>query len=114
MDFYDVHAFVAADSDHSSLRSGNHDYPVSSFSDFQTGKPSSRLCEIPGESTSFRRFALLVVYCLKDVSLLSGSHGIPEALGMGLTALLHLWRRQMLLSMAGGTLFYMFLVQYIF
>ena len=57
---------------------------------------------------------LLVVYCLKDVSLLSGSHGIPEALGMGLTALLHLWRRQMLLSMAGGTLFYMFLVQYVF
>ena len=64
--------------------------------------------EIPGYITylsgvlPYAIMGMLVVYCLKDVSLLSGSHGIPEALGMGLTALLHLWRRQMLLSMAGG------------
>ena len=80
-------------------------------------KPGSRLpgyVKYLGKALPSAVFALLVVYCLKDVSLLSGSHGIPEALGMGVTALLHLWRRQMLLSMAGGTLFYMFLVQYVF
>lgn len=87
------------------------------FLPFLIFKPGSRLpgyVKYLGKALPSAVFALLVVYCLKDVSLLSGSHGIPEALGMGLTALLHLWRRQMLLSMAGGTLFYMFLVQYIF
>lgn len=85
------------------------------FLPFLIFKPGSRLpgyVKYLGKALSSAVFALLVVYCLKDVSILSGSHGIPEALGMGLTALLHLWRRQMLLSMAGGTLFYMFLVQY--
>lgn len=87
------------------------------FLPFLIFKPGSRLpgyVKYLGKALPSAVFALLVVYCLKDVSLLSGSHGIPEALGMGITALLHLWRRQMLLSMAGGTLFYMFLVQYIF
>lgn len=87
------------------------------FLPFLIFKPGSRLpgyVKYLGKALPSAVFALLVVYCLKDVSLLSGSHGIPEALGMGLTALLHLWRRQMLLSMAGGTLFYMFLVPYIF
>ena len=59
-------------------------------------------------------FALLVVYCLKDVSLLSGNHGIPEAIALLVTTLLHLWKRQMMLSMAAGTILYMGLVQYVF
>ena len=59
-------------------------------------------------------FALLVVYCLKDVSLLSGNHGIPEAIALLVTMLLHLWKRQMMLSMAAGTILYMGLVQYAF
>ena len=59
-------------------------------------------------------FAMLVVYCLKDVSFLSGSHGVPEALGIAATVALHLWRRQFLLSIAGGTAVYMFLIQGVF
>ena len=57
---------------------------------------------------------LLVVYCLKGVSLFQGSHGIPEAIASAVTVALHLWKRQTLLSIAGGTLCYMFLVQMIF
>ena len=57
---------------------------------------------------------MLVVYCLKDVSWLSGSHGVPELIGIAVTAGLHLWRRQMLLSIAGGTICYMALVQLVF
>ena len=56
-------------------------------------------------------FGLLVVYCLKDVNLLSGSHGIPEAIAILVVVLLHLWKRQMLLSIAGGTVCYMVLLQ---
>ena len=45
---------------------------------------------------------------------LAGSHGIPELLSILLVIGLHLWRRQMLLSIAGGTIFYMVLVQLVF
>lgn len=56
-------------------------------------------------------FALLVVYCLRGVNVFAGSHGIPEAAAIAVTALLHLWKRRMLLSIAGGTIFYMILIQ---
>ena len=59
-------------------------------------------------------FSMLVVYCLKGVSLFQGSHGSPEAIASAVTVALHLWKRQTLLSIAGGTLCYMFLVQMIF
>ena len=59
-------------------------------------------------------FGLLVVYCLRIVTLLSGSHGLPEAIALLAVAGLHLWKRQMLLSIAGGTLIYMLLVQLVF
>ena len=57
---------------------------------------------------------LLVVYCLRSVNLFSGSHGLPEAISIALVTALHLWKRQMLLSIAGGTVCYMLLVQLIF
>ena len=59
-------------------------------------------------------FGLLVVYCLKDVSILSGSHGVPEAIAVLAVAALHIWKKQMLLSIAGGTVCYMLLVQFVF
>jgi branched-subunit amino acid transport protein AzlD len=57
---------------------------------------------------------LLVVYCLKDVNILSGSHGIPEFIALAVIALLHFLRRHTLLSIAGGTVVYMVLVQMVF
>ncbi len=55
--------------------------------------------------------ALLVIYCLRNVSLFARIHGIPEAVSI---AVLHLWKRQMLLSIAGGMVCYMLLVQFLF
>ena len=57
---------------------------------------------------------LLVIYCFKDVSFLSGTHGIPELLATAVTVLLQIFVRNMLLTIAGGTIFYMYLVQYVF
>ena len=54
------------------------------------------------------------VYCLKGVSLTSGSHGIPEAIAIGVTVALHKWKHQTLVSIAGGTLCYVLLVQMVF
>ncbi len=59
-------------------------------------------------------FGLLIIYCLKNVSIFTGSHAIPELLAITLVIALHTWKRQMLLSIAGGTIFYMILVQFIF
>lgn len=55
-------------------------------------------------------FGMLVVYCLRNVDVLRGSHGIPEAVAILVTVLLHLRKRQMLLSIAGGTATYMLLL----
>lgn len=57
-------------------------------------------------------FGLLIVYCLKNVDILSGTHGIPELIAIIVVIALHLWKRQMLLSIAAGTVCYMVLVQW--
>lgn len=57
---------------------------------------------------------MLVVYCLKNVSLLSAPHGLPEFLAVAAVAALHIWKRNTLLSIFGGTAFYMVLVQLVF
>ena len=57
---------------------------------------------------------MLVVYCLKDVSFLSAPFGLPEVIGIVIVALLHLWKRNSLLSIGVGTVSYMLLVQLVF
>ena len=81
---------------------------------FRADKPTPKYIQYLGKVLPLAVFGLLVVYCLKDVSLFEGSRGIPEALSIALVIILHLWKRQMLLSIAGGTLCYMILVQTIF
>ncbi|WP_235986289.1 branched-chain amino acid transporter permease [Clostridium vitabionis] len=59
-------------------------------------------------------FGLLVVYCLRNVSFVSGNHGVPEILASATVIALYLWKRNMILPMAGGTAVYMLLVQAVF
>ena len=57
---------------------------------------------------------LLVVYCLKGVSWTNAPHGIPELISVAVVAALHCWKGNVLLSIAGGTVLYMVLVQMVF
>jgi len=57
---------------------------------------------------------LLVVYCLRYVDIFSSSHGVPELLSIAAIVALHLWRKNTLLSIMGGTVLYMLLVQNVF
>ena len=57
---------------------------------------------------------MLVVYCLKDVSFLSAPFGLPELIACVVVAALHVWKRNSLLSIGGGTVCYMLLVQLVF
>lgn len=81
---------------------------------FPSGKSTPKYIQYLGKALPAAVFGLLVVYCFKDVSLLSGSHGIPEVLGATVVILLHLWKKNMFLSIAGGTIIYMILVQLVF
>ena len=81
---------------------------------FPAGRETPRYIQYIGKVLPPAVFGLLVVYCLKNVSLFSGSHGLPEAIAILVVAGLHLWKRQMLLSIAGGTVCYMLLVQLVF
>lgn len=81
---------------------------------FPAGKPTPRYVRYLGRVLPAAVFGLLVIYCLKGVDFLSGSHGIPELLSIGVVAAVHLWKRQMLLSIASGTVCYMLLVQLVF
>ena len=57
---------------------------------------------------------LLVVYCLKSVSVFTFPYGIPEFISIALIAILHLWKKNVLLSIGAGTVCYMICVQVIF
>ena len=81
---------------------------------FPSGKPTPKYIQYLGTVLPSAVFGLLVIYCLKDVSLFTGSHGLPELIAIILVITLHLWKRQMLLSIAGGTICYMLLVQFVF
>ena len=81
---------------------------------FTPDKPTPKYVQYLGKALPAAIFGMLVVYCLKDVSLFSGSHGIPEAIAIIVVIALHLWQRKMLLSIAGGTVCYMLLVQLVF
>ena len=81
---------------------------------FPADKPTPKYIQYLGNVLPAAVFGLLVIYCLKNVSLFTGSHGFPEFVSIGLVVILHYWKRQMLLSIAGGTLCYMLLVQFIF
>ena len=67
-----------------------------------------------GKYLPYAIMAMLVVYCLKSANLLAAPFGLPELIGVVVVVLLHLWRRNTLISIAGGTALYMLMIQFIF
>ena len=81
---------------------------------FSGSKPVPPFVAYLGKVLPYAIMGMLVVYCLKDVSLIAAPFGIPEAIGVAVVALLHIWKRNTLLSIGGGTVCYMLLVQFLF
>ncbi len=75
---------------------------------FSSKKPTPKFIQYLGRALPSAIFGMLVVYCLRSVTV---DIALPQAIGVLVTALLHLWKRQLLLSIAGGTVVYMLLVQ---
>ena len=80
---------------------------------FPEGKEPPEFIQYMGKVLPYAVIGLLVIYCLKDVPG-SGTYGIPEFLAIVFIVLLHRWKKSILLSIGGGTVFYMLLVQFVF
>lgn len=81
---------------------------------FPEGRKAPEFITYLGKALPYSVIAFLVVYCLKGVDLTASPHGAPEAIAITAMTLLHIWRKDTLLSIAAGTAVYMLLVQRIF
>ena len=81
---------------------------------FPTGKKGPDFVEYLGKTLPYATMGLLVVYCLKGISLIAFPFGLPELFAVALIVALHWWKENSLLSIGVGTVFYMFLVQVFF
>ena len=77
-------------------------------------KGENRYLSYLGRVLPYAAMGLLVIYCLKEVNPWVYPHGIPEALSILLIVILHYWNENALISIGGGTILYMFLVQMVF
>lgn len=81
---------------------------------FPANKKTPPLVAFLGKILPTAVMGMLVVYSLKDTQILTGTHGIPEAIAVALTVILQATVRNLLLTIAAGTIGYMLLVQYVF
>ncbi len=81
---------------------------------FPPGKKTPRYIQYLSQVLPYAAMSLLVVYCLKNVTFTASPFGIPEAAGILVTGGIHLWRRNMLLTIGTGTAIYMLLIQAVF
>ena len=84
------------------------------FIAFPEGRKKPKVIIYLGKVLPYSLIGMLVIYCFKNVSVISAPFGIPEILAAVLVALLHIWKRNTLISVFSGVIFYMILVQFIF
>lgn len=77
---------------------------------FPKGKPMPPLAAYLSRVLPCAVMGLLVVYCLKDISYTSAPFGIPAILAVLLVTILHLWKKNTLISIVSGTACYMLLI----
>lgn len=78
------------------------------------GKKTPAYIEYLGKYLPYSIIGMLVVYCLKGISMVNKPYGAPEFIAVAVTALLHIWKRNTLISIVAGTVCYMLLRQLVF
>lgn len=81
---------------------------------FPEGKKSPRVINYLGKVLAPAVFGLLVIYCLRNVNFAGAHHGLPELISIAVVIALFVWKKGMILPMAGGTVCYMLLVHFVF
>ena len=84
------------------------------FIAFPEGRKKPKVIIYLGKVLPYALIGMLVVYCFKGVSVVTAPFGIPEILAAVLVAVLHIWKRNTLISVFSGVIFYMVLVQFVF
>lgn len=84
------------------------------FMIFTKGRKVPEVVAYLGRVLPYAVMAMLVVYCLKGISFVQMPFGLPELISVVLVVVLHVWKRNTLLSIIGGTVCYMVLVQMVF
>ena len=77
-------------------------------------KHSLKYASYLGKVLSPAIIGIMMIYCLKDISLVASPFGIPELLACAFVAGIQAWRRDALLSILAGTVLYMLFVQVVF
>lgn len=80
---------------------------------FKENKKTPEYIQYLGKFLPSAVFGMLVIYCLKNVEVLRGTHGIPEGISILVTTALHIWKKNMFLSIAGGTICYMLILHFL-
>ena len=83
----------------------------SAFLIFPPGKKAPEFVQYLGKALPAAVMGMLVVYTFKDTIVLSYPYGVPELIALLVTAGMHLWKRNMFMSIGAGTIVYMLIVQ---
>lgn len=81
---------------------------------FPSGRKTPPFVGYLGRVLPYAVMGMLVVYCLRQTRLADWPYGLPELIAAAAVVGLHLWKRNTLLSIAGGTTLYMLLIQFVF
>lgn len=87
---------------------------VTPFLLFPADKKTPEYIEYLGAVLPYAIIGMLIIYCLKGVSISAPYFGLPEIISITFVVVIHLWKRNTLFSIGGGTILYMILVQHIF
>ena len=77
-------------------------------------RETPKFIEYLGKVLPFAIMGMLVVYCLRNISILTYPYGLPEVRACAVVAVLHIWKKNTLVSIIGGTACYMILIQLVF
>lgn len=81
---------------------------------FPKGKEIPPLVRYLGKVLPPGVIGMLIIYCFRNVNLMSAPHALPEIIAALIVILLHIWKRNNLLSIGAGTVVYMLLIQTVF
>jgi len=81
---------------------------------FPSGKKTPEIITYLGKVLPYAIIGMLIIYCLKSISITRNPHGLPEFIAILFVVIVHKWKHNLLLSIGGGTILYMVLIQCIF
>ena len=81
---------------------------------FPPGRKTPDIIVYLGKVLPYAIIGMLIIYCLKSISITQAPGGLPELISILFVVFIHKWKHNLLLSIGGGTILYMILIQVVF